>query len=164
VRAYVSTAFVCPYEGDITPAQVLPVVQELLAMGVDEVSLADTIGHATPDEVAQLLDALNHHLPITQTAMHFHDTRGVALANVLMSLQYGVAVFDAAAGGTGGCPFAPGAAGNLATEDLVTMLDGMGIETGIDAEKVTRAARFMEEKLGRTLTSKRLQTCKPLRQ
>jgi isopropylmalate/homocitrate/citramalate synthase len=159
VRAYVSTAFVCPYEGQITPAQVIPVVRELVAMGVDEVSLGDTIGHATPDAVARLAEALAPALPRERTAYHFHDTRGAALANVLMALQYGVAVFDAAAGGTGGCPFAPGAAGNLATEDLLALLHGMGIETGVDLEKVAAASRFLEAKLGRPLASKYLQSC-----
>ncbi len=160
VRAYISTAFVCPYEGKITPEQVLPVVRELVAIGVDEVSLGDTIGHATPDAVAQLTEALPAVLPLERTAYHFHDTRGAALANVLMALQYGIACFDSAAGGAGGCPFAPGAAGNLATEDLLSLLHGMGIETGVDLEKVVAASRFLETKLGHPLTSKYLQTCR----
>lgn len=159
VRAYVSTAFVCPYEGPITPAQVVEVVQELEGMGVDEISIGDTIGHATPDAVARLTEALQPVLPLERTAYHFHDTRGAALANVLMALQYGVAIFDSSAGGVGGCPFAPGAAGNLATEDLVSMLDGMGIRTGIQLEKVLAASHFLESKLGRPLTSKVLQAC-----
>lgn len=159
VRAYVSTAFVCPYEGNIAPEAVVPVVRELIDMGVDEVSLGDTIGHATPDMVARLTEALAPVLPLAQTAYHFHDTWGTALANVLMALQYGVSTFDAAAGGVGGCPFAPGAAGNLATEDLIGLLDSMDIETGVQLEKVAAAARFLQAKLGRTLTSKRLQAC-----
>ena len=161
VRAYVSTAFICPYEGTILPSQVVPVVEELEAMGVDEVSLGDTIGYATPDAVARLTEALRPVLPLPRTAYHFHDTRGFALANVLMALQYGVAVFDSAAGGMGGCPFAPDAAGNLATEDLLALLQGMGIETGIDPNKVAVASPFLESKLGRSLTSKYLQTCPP---
>jgi isopropylmalate/homocitrate/citramalate synthase len=153
VRAYVSTAFVCPYEGKISPEQVTPVVQELLAMGIDEISIGDTIGHATPDAVARLTEALLPILPIGKMAYHFHDTRGFALANVLMALQYGVSIFDSAAGGTGGCPFAPGASGNLATEDLVSFLHEMDIETGIDLHAVTLATRFLEFKLGRSLKS-----------
>jgi isopropylmalate/homocitrate/citramalate synthase len=129
-------------------------------MGVDEVSIGDTIGHATPDAVARLTEALRAVLPLERTAYHFHDTRGTALANVLMALQYGVAIFDAAAGGTGGCPFAPGAAGNLATEDLLGLLHGMGIETGVDREKVAAASRFLESRLGHPLTSKYLQACR----
>ncbi|HZT42493.1 MAG TPA: hydroxymethylglutaryl-CoA lyase [Chthonomonadaceae bacterium] len=159
VRAYVSTAFVCPYEGPITPAQVVAVVRELDGMGVDEISLGDTIGHATPDAVVRLTEALQPILPLERTAYHFHDTRGTALANVLVALQLGVATFDSSAGGVGGCPFAPGAAGNLATEDLIYMLDGMGIRTGIQLEKVIAASRFLESKLGRPLTSKVLQAC-----
>lgn len=151
VRAYVSTAFVCPYEGMITPAQVTPVVQDLLAMGVDEISLGDTIGHATPDSVARLTETLLPILPIPRMAYHFHDTRRTALANVLMALEYGVSIFDSAAGGVGGCPFAPGAAGNLASEDLLTMLQGMGIETGIDLEKVVLATRFLASRLDHAL-------------
>jgi hydroxymethylglutaryl-CoA lyase len=156
VRAYISTAFVCPYEGEIAPEQVRPVVEALMEMGVDEISIGDTIGYATPDDVARLIETLLPVLPLEQTAYHFHDTRGAALANVLMALQYGVAVFDSAAGGTGGCPFAPGAAGNLATEDLLSLLHGMGIETGVRFDAVAAAARFLEGKLGRTLTSKAL--------
>ena len=151
VRAYVSTAFACPFEGEILPSQVLPVVQELLEMGVEEISLGDTIGHATPDQVAQLLEALRPVLPLPQTACHFHDTLGYALDNVRMALQYGVTVFDSAAGGVGGCPFAPGAAGNLATEELLTLLHGMGIKTGVDLEKVAAATSFLASKLGRSL-------------
>jgi isopropylmalate/homocitrate/citramalate synthase len=147
VRAYVSTAFVCPYEGKIAPSQVVPVVRELLDMGVDEVSFGDTIGHAVPTDVAALLDALSGVLPLEKTALHFHNTRGAALANVLIGLQYGVSIFDSSTGGTGGCPFAPGAAGNLATEEFVTMLDGMGIETGVDLAKILDAAAFIKSRL-----------------
>ena len=151
VRAYISTAWVCPFEGNIAPTQVLPIARELLAMGADEISLGDTIGHATPEQVARLLEALNSVLPLPQTACHFHDTRGHALDNVKISLQYGVTNFDAAAGGVGGCPFAPGAAGNLATESLLVLLRDMGIETGVDLEKVVAASRFLAAKLGRAL-------------
>jgi isopropylmalate/homocitrate/citramalate synthase len=159
VRAYISTAFVCPYEGQITPEKVVAVVQELTAMGVDEISIGDTIGYATPNDVARLTEVLRPALPLDRMAYHFHDTRGAALANVLMALQYGVANFDSAAGGTGGCPFAPGAAGNLATEDLLSLLHGMGIETGVDLNKVVAASRFLEASLGHSLPGKYLQTC-----
>jgi hydroxymethylglutaryl-CoA lyase len=158
VRAYISTAFVCPYEGEIAPAKVVGVVGELAAMGVDEVSIGDTIGYATPDDVARLTEALRPVLPLERTAYHFHDTRGAALANVLMALQYGIANFDSAAGGIGGCPFAPGAAGNLATEDLLSLLHGMGIETGVELAKVAAASRFLEARLGHPLPGKVLQT------
>lgn len=147
VRAYVSTAFVCPYNGLIEPSQVIPVVQGLAQMGVDEVSIGDTIGRANPAMVARLTEALDGYLPLEKLAYHFHDTGGLALPNVLMALQYGVAVFDSAAGGLGGCPFAPGAPGNLATEKLLALLDGMGIETGVDPERVAEAARFIRAAL-----------------
>ncbi len=154
VRAYVSTAFVCPYEGSIAIEKVVPIVEQLVAMGVDEVSIGDTIGRATPISVANLTEAVIPILSSERLAYHFHDTSGFALANVLMALQYGVAIFDASAGGTGGCPFAPGASGNLATEDLVAFLDGMDIATGIDLEKVAAASRFLGEKLGRPLKTR----------
>ncbi len=162
VRAYVSTAFVCPYEGTIRPEQVLPIVERLLAMGVDEISLGDTIGAAVPTQVARLTERLQGILPLEQTAYHFHDTYGMALANVLMAMQMGVHIFDSSAGGLGGCPFAPGAAGNLATEDLLYMLEGMGIETGVDRQKVMEAARFILQHLQRgTPPSRSLQACVP---
>lgn len=164
VRAYVSMAFICPYEGTIPTEKVIEVVRALEEMSVDEISLGDTIGRATPDAVSRLTEALlaTRHSPLTtrRYAFHFHDTCGFALANVLMALQYGISVFDSAAGGAGGCPYAPKAAGNLATEDLLAMLHGMGIETGVDLEKVSEASRFLESKLGHPLTSKYLQSCK----
>jgi isopropylmalate/homocitrate/citramalate synthase len=160
VRAYISTAFVCPYEGEIAPQQVLPIVERLLAMEVDEISLGDTIGAAVPTQVARLTEPLQGILPLEKVAYHFHDTYGMALANVLMALQMGVATFDSSAGGLGGCPFAPGAAGNLATEDLLTMLHGMGIETGVEQAKVAEAARFILQHLQRsTPPSHYLQAC-----
>ncbi|GBC93852.1 Hydroxymethylglutaryl-CoA lyase YngG [bacterium HR15] len=162
VRAYISTAFVCPYEGTIPPEQVLPVVERLLEMGVDEISLGDTIGAAVPTQVAQLTERLHGLLPLERTAYHFHDTYGMALANVLMAMQMGVWIFDSSAGGLGGCPFAPGAAGNLATEDLLYMLDSMGIETGVARQKVAEAARFILQHLQRsTPPSRYLQACAP---
>lgn len=157
VRGYVSTAFVCPYEGTVAPEKVVPVVRELLQMGVDEISLGDTIGHAAPPQVVALNEALEGVASPERIAWHFHDTRGLALANVLTALQCGATIFDAASGGLGGCPFAPGAAGNLATEDLIGLLDGMGVKTGVDLSRLAEASRFLERTLGRRLPGKRLQ-------
>jgi isopropylmalate/homocitrate/citramalate synthase len=158
VRAYVSTAFVCPFEGPIEPSEAARVVRALTEMGVDEISVGDTVGHATPLQVAALTEALAPLLPLEMLAYHFHDTRGTALANVLAALQLGVTSFDSASGGVGGCPFAPGAAGNLATEDLLYMLDGMGIETGVRLGGVVEASRFLASRLGRALPGKYLQS------
>lgn len=156
VRGYISTVFGCPYEGAVDPRQVLHVVRSLLEMGVSEISLGDTIGVATPNQVVDVLGLLvgEGHIPIEQLAVHFHDTRGTALANVLVALQMGVATIDASAGGLGGCPYAPGAAGNLATEDLLYMLHGMGISTGVDLEKVVAATSFIVPWLNHPPTSK----------
>lgn len=156
VRGYISTVFGCPYEGDVDPQRVLSVALSLLEMGVDELSLGDTIGVATPNQVASVLDLLltKGAIPLDRLAVHFHDTRGTALANVLCALQMGIHIVDSAAGGLGGCPYAPGAAGNLATEDLLYMLHGMGIHTGVKLEKVVEATRFIAPFLGHAPTSK----------
>lgn len=156
VRGYISTVFGCPYEGAVEPRQVLRVAQSLLEMGVEELSLGDTIGVATPNQVAEVLDLLHNggHIPISQLAVHFHDTRGTALANVLMALQMGVGIIDSSAGGLGGCPYAPGAAGNLATEDLLYMLHGLGIATGVDLAAVVEATRFISAWLDHPPASK----------
>lgn len=156
VRGYISTVFGCPYEGRVEARQVLNVAQALLEMGVDELSLGDTIGVATPNQVVDVISLLvnNGAIPVGQLAVHFHDTRGTALANVLMSLQLGISIIDSSAGGLGGCPYAPGAAGNLATEDLLYMLHGMGIQTGVDLEKVVAATKFIAPLLGHAPTSK----------
>jgi hydroxymethylglutaryl-CoA lyase len=161
VRAYVSTAFHCPFEGLIDPDDLTPIICDLMLMEVDEVSIGDTIGHAVPDEVARLTETIAPDLPFHRAAYHFHDTRGAALANVLMALQYGISAFDSAVGGVGGCPFAPGAAGNLATEDLLMMIHGMGIQTGVDMYKVVEVARHLEAKLGRYLPGKVMRACEP---
>ncbi len=145
VRAYISMAFHCPYEGKIAPAQVVPLVQELLALGIDEISLGDTIGHAIPAEVAELSHALTEILPLSQFAYHFHDTQRTALANVEQALSGGVRIFDSAAGGLGGCPFAPGASGNLATEELLILLHNRGYETGVILAKVVEATEFLKK-------------------
>ena len=154
VRAYVSTAFGCPFEGAVESAAVRDVAAALINMGAYEVAISDTIGIAHPGQVASLFDEITKRVPPERLALHFHDTRGTALANVLMALQLGVTRFDASAGGLGGCPYAPGASGNLATEDLLYMLDGLGIETGVSLEKVLGASRFIEEKIGHPLASR----------
>ena len=154
VRGYLSTCFGCPYEGAVPPAKVAGVAAGLRDLGVYEVAISDTIGIAHPGQVAGVLEAVAKHIPLPQLALHFHDTRGTALANVLMGLQIGVTTFDAAAGGLGGCPYAPGAAGNLATEDLLYMLDGLNIETGIRLEGVIEASRAIEPLLGHPLPSR----------
>ncbi len=160
VRGYISTVFGCPYEGSVAPEKVLSVAQALLEMGISELSLGDTIGVATPNQVVDVLSLLMEkgNIPAVQLAVHFHDTRGTALANVLLSLQMGIRVLDSSVGGLGGCPYAPGAAGNLATEDLLYMLHGMGISTGVDLEKVVAATRFIVPWLGHAPTSKYYQS------
>ncbi len=155
VRAYISVAFGCPYEGPVRPEQVRHVAERLFGLGVEEVVLGDTIGVATPADVARLMDTLVELAPVEQWGMHFHDTRGMALANVMSSLERGLRNFDSSAGGLGGCPFAgPGAAGNVATEDLLYLLDGMGIQHGISLDKVLDASHFIVGAVGHPLTSK----------
>ena len=156
-RGYVSTAFGCPYEGAVAPRRVVEVTQKLLDLGIDEISIGDTIGVATPNQVADLVPLLAERAGIERLAMHFHDTRGTALANVMTALQLGIAIFDSAAGGAGGCPYAPGAAGNLATEDLLYLLHGMGIATGINLDAVVRASQYLATLLSHPLTSKYFQ-------
>jgi hydroxymethylglutaryl-CoA lyase len=158
VRGYVSTCFACPYEGAVDPARVVDVARRLVDLGCHEVSIGDTIGAAVPTQVQDVMGRLREALPGASLAGHFHDTRGTALANVLAALLSGVTVIDSSAGGLGGCPYAPGASGNLATEDLVYMLTGMGIETGIDLDALVAASRAIAAKLGRTLPSKYLQS------
>ena len=160
VRGYISTCFGCPYEGSVDPAKVAEVASRLLALGCDELSLGDTIGVAVPSQVDQVVDAVSAHVEASRLAVHFHDTRGTALANVLRALQLGVAIVDSSAGGLGGCPYAPGASGNLATEDLLYMLHGMGIETGVDIDQVAAASRAIGQRLGRELPSRYLKATK----
>lgn len=161
VRAYVSTAWWCPYAGRIAPDAVRRVASALIEMGCYEISLGDTIGAATPGEVSTLIDRLALDLPVRALAVHFHDTRGTALANVLSALLRGVTTVDASAGGLGGCPYAPGASGNLATEDLLYMLHGMEIETGVDLAVVADASRGLAASLGHALPSRYLQAGPP---
>jgi isopropylmalate/homocitrate/citramalate synthase len=161
VRGYVSTCFGCPYEGAVAPDAVVAVARRLIEAGCHEVSIGDTIGVAVPTQVTDVLSRLSRALPVERLAVHFHDTRGTALANVLASLEAGIDVVDSSAGGLGGCPFAPGAAGNLATEDLLYLLLGMGIETGVDLGRVVAASRALATRLGRSLPSRYLQACAP---
>jgi len=158
VHGYVSTAFGCPYDGYVPPTRVREVTRRLFDLGVDEVSIGDTIGVATPGAVRVVLDELLREFPVERLAVHFHDTRGTALANVLAALERGVATVGSAAGGLGGCPYAPGAAGNLATEDLLYMLHGMGIETGVDLDAVSAATAYLAAATGITPTSKYAQS------
>lgn len=159
VRGYVSCACGCPYEGDVPPEKVLEVAARLLDLGCYEVSIGDTIGVGTPLQVQGLIALLMQVIPASRLAMHFHDTRGTALANTLAALDMGISVFDASAGGLGGCPYAPGASGNLATEDLLYLLHGMGIETGVDLAKVVEASSTIAPYLDHPLPGKYVQAC-----
>jgi hydroxymethylglutaryl-CoA lyase len=154
VRAYLSTAFGCPFEGAVPPLRVGDVAAALIEMGAYEVAVSDTIGVAHPAQVPSVVDAVAQRVPLDRIALHFHDTRGTALANVLTALDLGIRTFDASAGGLGGCPYAPGATGNLATEDLVYMLDGLNIDTGIDLAALLEASRFIESRLDHPLPSR----------
>lgn len=154
VRGYVSCVMGCPYEGDIAPRAVADVSKTLLDMGCYEISLGDTIGIGTPGATKRLLDEVLKHIPVSVTAAHFHDTYGQALVNLYTALEYGVATVDAAVSGLGGCPYAKGASGNVATEDVVYMLNGMGISSGVDMEQLLRTSRFVEGLLNRPPVSK----------
>ena len=154
VRSYVSTLWGCPYEGDVDPKRGLELARRLLGEGCYQVSLGDTIGVGTPLQTHRILELFLSEIPVEQIALHLHDTRGTALANVLVGLQMGVTTFDSSVAGLGGCPFAPGAAGNLATEDLVYTLHGMGIDTGIDLDKLWQAGQVAEAIVGRELPGK----------
>ncbi|HJK93325.1 MAG TPA: hydroxymethylglutaryl-CoA lyase [Polyangiaceae bacterium LLY-WYZ-15_(1-7)] len=154
VRGYVSTLWGCPYEGEVPPERGLEIAEELLRAGCYQVSLGDTIGVGTPLQTRRILELFLKSIPAEKIALHLHDTRGTALANVLVGLEMGITNFDASVGGLGGCPYAPGAAGNLATEDLVYTLHGMGIETGVDLEKLWQAGQVAEAIVGRELPGK----------
>jgi hydroxymethylglutaryl-CoA lyase len=156
VRAYVSTVFGCPYEGEVDPARVRALALTLRDMGVYQISLGDTIGVANPWQVQRVLELVLAELPIEQAAVHFHDTQGTALANCTVALSLGITTIDSAIGGLGGCPYAPGAAGNLATEDVVAMLHGMGIATGIDLDRLVECSRLAASLVGHELPSKYL--------
>jgi hydroxymethylglutaryl-CoA lyase len=154
VRGYVSTAFGCPFEGEVPPARVASVAEALMNMGAFEVAISDTIGIAHPGRVRGVVAVLADTVPLHAVALHFHDTRGTALANVLTALELGISTFDASAGGLGGCPYAPGATGNLATEDLIYVLNGLGIETGVDLNALVQASAFIETRVGHPLPSR----------
>jgi isopropylmalate/homocitrate/citramalate synthase len=154
VRGYLSTAFGCPFEGQVAPERVAELAARLIDLGVFEVAVSDTIGIAHPGQVPPVLDKLLARLPVEQIALHFHDTRGTALANVLTALPFGIRTFDASAGGLGGCPYAPGAAGNLATDDLIYMLDGLKIETGVSLSALSEASSFIALRLDHPLPSR----------
>ncbi len=156
VRAYVSTVFGCPYEGKVRSDATVELVEKLLQMGAYQISLGDTIGVATPRQVEEVLLRLDPVCPRERLALHFHDTRGTALANVVVGLQMGISTIDSALGGLGGCPYAPGASGNLATEDLIYMLDGMGVETGVNLDALVDCSRQVGTFIGRELPSKYL--------
>lgn len=157
IRAYVSTAFGCPFEGAVKPRQTLRVIERLADLGVGQISIGDTIGVATPKSIEAVIAPALLMLGTEATAGHFHDTRGTALANALRALELGVRTLDSSAGGLGGCPFAPGATGNLATEDLVYMLEGMGMRTGVDLRKLCRVSLELARAMKRPLTSRYLQ-------
>nr|WGD63887.1 hydroxymethylglutaryl-CoA lyase [Bacillus subtilis]WGD70376.1 hydroxymethylglutaryl-CoA lyase [Bacillus subtilis]WGD77077.1 hydroxymethylglutaryl-CoA lyase [Bacillus subtilis] len=159
-RAYLSTVFGCPYEKDVPIEQVIRLSDALFEFGISELSLGDTIGAANPAQVETVLEALLARFPANQIALHFHDTRGTALANMVTALQMGITVFDGSAGGLGGCPYAPGSSGNAATEDIVYMLEQMDIKTNVKLEKLLSAAKWIEEKMGKPSPSRNLQVFK----
>ena len=159
VRAYVSTVWGCPYEGEVDPCETAKVAARLLEMGAYEISLGDTIGVGNPAQTCRILEMIEKEVGLDRVAMHMHDTRGMALANCLVGLEYGITTFDSSIAGLGGCPYAPGASGNLATEDLVLMLHGMGIETGINFDDLIAAGRLATGLLDRPLPSRTLQAC-----
>ncbi len=152
VRAYLSMVWGCPWEGDVPVSRVVALCERLLALGCYQVSLGDTVGYGTPAQTANLLGTLRDSgIPVERLAMHMHDTRGLAVANCLVGLELGITTFDGAVGGLGGCPYAKGASGNLATEDLVYMLHGMGVETGVDLDRLVAAAELAQSLVGHPL-------------
>ena len=154
VRAYVSTIYGCPYEGAVDPAKAVELARALKALGCYQISLGDTIGVANPRQVRDVLSRVLAEIPRSEVAVHFHDTRGTALANILVSVEMGITTVDAALGGLGGCPYAPGASGNVATEDVVYMLEGMGVRTGVDLDRLVDCARLASTLVGHEVPSK----------
>jgi hydroxymethylglutaryl-CoA lyase len=154
IRGYISTVFGCPYEGKTSTKTLMKIMKNLFSQGIYEISLGDTIGIANPLQVKKILKELSKEFDLKKIAVHFHDTRGMALANALVSLEMGITTFDSSSGGIGGCPYAKGATGNVATEDMVNMFESMGVKTGIDLEKLARASAFISSVLGRELPSK----------
>ncbi|TFB13075.1 hydroxymethylglutaryl-CoA lyase [Filobacillus milosensis] len=159
VRGYVSTVFGCPYDGHVDKQQVIDVCKNLFDMGIDELSLGDTIGVANPKQVSQFLDLIEGEFSKDQIALHFHDTRGMALANTLVSIEKGYYIFDGSLGGLGGCPYAKGASGNVATDDLVHMLHEMGIDTGLNMDRLLDAGMYIQDKINKPLPSKQMNIC-----
>jgi hydroxymethylglutaryl-CoA lyase len=154
VRAYLSTVWGCPYEGDVDPAAALSIARKLVDLGCYQISIADTIGVGTPRQTRDIVRRFLDEMPPERIALHLHDTRGTALANIVVGLELGIRDIDASVAGVGGCPYAPGASGNMATEDLVYMLHGMGIETGVDLDKLIEAGNVAEQVIGRPLPGK----------
>jgi hydroxymethylglutaryl-CoA lyase len=154
VRAYVSTVYGCPYEGAVDPAKAVELCHALRALGCYQVSLGDTIGVATPRQVRDVLSRVLADIPAPEVAVHFHDTRGTALANILVAVEMGITTIDSALGGLGGCPYAPGASGNVATEDVIYMLEGMGVRTGVNLDKLVEASRLASTLVGHEMPSK----------
>ena len=154
LKAALSTCFGCPYEGDVNPSVVVRISEALIAMGADEVGISDTTGMANPRQVHAVVSQVAERVPLEKLSLHFHDTRGAGLANVLAGLQTGVTVYDGSVGGLGGCPYAKGATGNIATEDLVHMLHEMGIKTGVDLQKLIECAKLAQELVGRPLDAR----------
>ncbi len=156
LRGYVSMVFGCPYEGEVDVADVIRVATRLIELGIDQISLGDTVGYGTPRDVQTRVELIGKEVPLDRIALHFHDTRGTALANIVAGLDAGVRIFDGAVGGLGGCPYAPGASGNVATEDLVQMLHGMGVDTGVDLDALVDCAAFIETHLRKRLPGRYL--------
>jgi hydroxymethylglutaryl-CoA lyase len=154
IRGYISTVFGCPYEGKMDVKKLISVTERFMQLGVYEVSVGDTIGVAVPRQVRDYIKELKKHFPLEKLAMHFHDTRGMALTNILISLEEGIKTFDSSAGGLGGCPYAKGATGNVATEDVWYLLHSMGLKTGIDLDKLVTASKFILEKVSKPTESK----------
>lgn len=156
IRAYISTAFGCPYAGEMSAKDLMTVIEKFLKLGVYEISVGDTIGVANPKQVASYIKQIEQIVDLSRVAMHFHDTRGMAIANILVSLESGVRIFDASSGGLGGCPYAKGASGNVATEELLYLFDSLGLEHGVSLSKLTEASKFILSKVGRETPSKYL--------
>jgi hydroxymethylglutaryl-CoA lyase len=154
VRAYVSTVYGCPYEGAVDPQKAVDLCRQLRALGCYQISLGDTIGVANPRQVRDVLSRVFAEVPVGDVAVHFHDTRGTALANILVAVEMGVTTVDSALGGLGGCPYAPGASGNVATEDVIYMLEGMGVRTGVDMDKLVEASQLASALVGHEMPSK----------
>jgi hydroxymethylglutaryl-CoA lyase len=154
VRGYISVVLGCPFEGEVDPAAVADICERLVQLGCYEVSLGDTIGVGTPGKTRRLIEAVSHRIPVAKLGGHYHDTYGQALANIFVSLEMGISTFDCSVAGLGGCPYAPGATGNVATEDVLYMLDGLGIQTGVDISKLLQAAQFICGELGRPTASR----------